>query len=231
MAESIEAIEGRFRELIEEGTEHVNNHFSKQMGVQMDTRLAHGWTAAALNLIHLVTRGRGAYYEQAVKTAEYEGGLDLNGKPFVPVVVTASRTVRMHGILLNVYKDWQAGLLRQFEYIVSAENFDQFLRQAERYHRSGKHIEAGVLVSAVFEDTLKKVALRNGIDPSGLTAQELIDRLRDGDFITPVHARRLEGAAALRNKALHAEWNEFDLRDVGSVIRTVDDLIQRHLDQ
>jgi len=132
---------------------------------------------------------------------------------------------------MNVYKDWQAGLLRQVEYIISADNFDQFLRHAEQYHKSGKHVEAGVLVSTVFEDALKKVAQRNGINPSGLSAQDIIDRLRDGDFITPVHARRLEEAAALRNKALHAEWTEFNLRDVGSVIRTVDELIQQYLDR
>jgi hypothetical protein len=226
---NVEAIDQRFRELISEGQEHVRNHFDR--GKTLDTRLAHGWTVAALNLIHLVTRGRGAYYDQAIKTAELDLGVDLSGKPFTPVMVTASRAIRMHGVLLNAFKDWQAGLLRQFEFIVSAENFDQFLRQAERYHKSGKHIEAGVLVSAVFEDALKKVAQRNGINPSGMTSQEIIDRLRDGDFITPVHARRLEGAAALRNKAMHAEWTEFDLRDVGSVLRTVDELIQQHLDK
>lgn len=229
MSENIEAIDRRFRELIAEGDQHVKNHFA--VGSMMDTRLAHGWTTAALNLIHLVTRGRGAYYTQAVKTAEDTGGVAQDGKPFAPVMVTASRAIRMHGILTNIYKDWQAGLLRQFEYIISAENFDQFLRQAEQYHKSGKHIEAGVLVSAVFEDTLKKVAQRNGINPSGMTSQEIISGLRDGDFITPVHTRRLEGAAALRNKALHAEWTEFDLRDVGSVIRTVDELIQQYLDR
>jgi hypothetical protein len=229
VTEKIESIDVRFRDLIAEGDEHVRNHFAP--GKVMDTRLAHGWSTATLNLIHLVTRGRGPYYEQAVRTVEDAGGVDLNGKSFAPVIVTASKAVRMHGILLNIYKDWQAGLLRQFEYIVSAENFDQFLRQAEQYHKSGKHIEAGVLVSAVFEDALKKVAHRNGINSSGLTSQEIINSLRDHDFITPVHARRLEGAAALRNKALHAEWTEFDLRDVGSAIRTVDELIQQHLDR
>lgn len=229
MSDKIAAIDRRFLELIAEGNQHVKNHFTA--GKRMDTRLAHGWTTAALNLVQLVTRGRGAYYEQAVRTAEDAGGSDQTGKPFAPVLVTASRAVRMHGILTNIYKDWQAGLLRDFEYIISADNFDQFLRQAELYHKSGKHIEAGVLVSAVFEDALKKVAQRNGINPLGLPAQKIILKLRDGDFVTPVHARRLEEAASLRNKALHAEWSEFDLRDVGSVIRTVEELIQQSLDR
>ena len=196
----------------------------------MDTRLAHGWMVAALNLIHLVTLGRGAYYDQAIKASEFSA-TDTQGKPMSPVVLDRVRVTRLHGIFMNVYKDWQAGLLRQVEYIISADNFDQFLRHAEQYHKSGKHVEAGVLVSTVFEDALKKVAQRNGINPSGLSAQDIIDRLRDGDFITPVHARRLEEAAALRNKALHAEWTEFNLRDVGSVIRTVDELIQQYLDR
>lgn len=230
MRENVEAIDRRFRALIDEGNQHVTNHFSKTLGVTMDTRLAHGWTTAALNLIYVVTRGRGPYFEQAQKTADFDGGVTLDGKPFAPVIVTSGRAVRMHGILINVYEDWQTGLLRQFEYIVSAENFDQFLQHAEQYHRGGKHMESGVLVSTVFEDSLKKVAKRNGIDPAGLSSQEVIDRLRDADVITPVHARRLEESAALRNKALHAEWNEFDLRDVGSVLRTVNDLIQQHLD-
>jgi hypothetical protein len=229
LSANIESIDDRFHELIAEGDELVRNHFTP--GSMMDTQLAHGWTTAALNLVHLVTRGRGPYYEQARRTVEEAGGLDPNGQPFAPVVLTASKAVRMQGILTNIYRDWRAGLLRQFEYIISAENFDQFLGHAERYHKSGKHVEAGVLVSAVFEDALKKVAQRNAINPSGLASQDVINMLRDGDFITPVHARRLEGAAALRNKALHAEWTEFDLRDVGSVLRTVAELIEQHLDR
>ena len=79
MSENIESIDARFRELIAEGDEHVKNYFAS--GKMMDTRLAHGWTTASLNLIHLVTRGRGPYYEQALRTVEEAGGLDPNGKP------------------------------------------------------------------------------------------------------------------------------------------------------
>jgi len=227
LSSDIEAIDRRFRELISEGEEHVRAHSTP--GESVNTHLAHGWTASVLNLIHLVTRGNGAYYEQAVKTSERAVAIDDSGKSSTAIVLTASNATRMHGLLVNIYKDWQSGLLWPIEYVVSAENFDQFLRQAGSYHKSGKKIEAAVLVAAVFEDALKKVAKRNGLDPSSRNAQDIIIDLREGGFITEVHARRLLEGTALRNKATHAKWAEFDLRDVGSVIRTVDELIEKHL--
>jgi hypothetical protein len=39
-----------------------------------------------------------------------------------------------------------------------------------------------------------------------------------GQHITPVTAKRLKAYAAIRNHALHAEWSEYDIRDVGEMI-------------
>ena len=43
----------------------------------------------------------------------------------------------------------------------------------------------------------------------------LIDELVKNEVITPVKAKRIKGFAAVRNHALHAEWEEFDIKDVG----------------
>jgi len=64
----------------------------------------------------------------------------------------------MAGLLRMFKTDWSRGLVRQIEYLISAENFDSFLEHAVGYHRGGQRMESGVLVSIVFEDTVRKLA-------------------------------------------------------------------------
>jgi uncharacterized protein YutE (UPF0331/DUF86 family) len=62
-----------------------------------------------------------------------------------------------------------------------------------------------------------------------LSRKGLIDALRVAGVLSPVKANRCEAAAGLRNKALHAKWDKYDLKDVGSVIRTTRELIDDFL--
>lgn len=222
--DDLEIIERRFQELLAEGDRLRPRHPDDPQ--TRYTSELHEWLVASDHLIQTVTVGNGTY-------AKASGAL-LNEDEFLkqyPSRIAHQRLGKMLGILKSTYRDWDDGLLRKIEFIVAAETFDEFLDKAEGYHKSGKKTESGVLVSAVFEDTLKKVALRKGLSPAGLTSQAVIDALRNDGHITPVYAKRLEEAATLRNRALHAEWDEFEIRDVGSVIKTVRDLIREHLDR
>lgn len=175
--------------------------------------------SGAANLIGLVIGNRGAYWQQvqdALKHPDLKTGMPITAFD------------RMAGILEAVYKDWNDGLLREFEYIIAASTFDDFLDHAGDYHKAGKKTEASVLVSSVLEDTIKKIAKKHGID-SNRTLEPIIDELTSKGVFTPVYAKRVKGNAALRNKALHAEWDAFDIKDVGLTIDGVRKLIEDHL--
>jgi len=73
---------------------------------------------------------------------------------------------------------------------------------------------------------MRKLAKKHGLDTSA-DIDFLIDDLAKATVVTPLTAKRLKGGpAALRNKALHAKWEEYDIRAVGEAIRTTREIIQ-----
>ncbi len=44
--------------------------------------------------------------------------------------------------------------------------------------------------------------------------------------LTSVKAKRVKGFSGVRNKALHAQWDEFDIRDVGELINGARELVE-----
>lgn len=209
----LEEIGKRFQELIPEGQHWARRYLANEYYVENG---AAGWLTAAGNLVELVARGRGPYSERAKALLSHR---DLGSG------VPAHCVEQMVAVLSALYVDWNKGLVRQIEYLISAENFDAFLDHAEKYHKAGLHRESGVLVSSVFEDTIRKLAKKHGLDSNG-EVDALIDQLVDREAVTPVAGRRHKAVAALRNKALHAKWDEFDLKDVGSAIKTVRELLE-----
>jgi hypothetical protein len=135
----------------------------------------------------------------------------------------------MYGVLNSALEEWKAGLLRKIEYIVVAETFDDFLDHATQFHKGNKKIESSVLASVVLEDTVKKIANKNDIDPKGLSLEILINELIKKDVFTPVKAKRIKGFASVRNHSLHAEWEKFDIQDVGGLIKGTRELIDQFL--
>lgn len=136
---------------------------------------------------------------------------------------------KVQGILKSVQTEAQNGLLAKLEYQVFATAFDDFLDHASQFHKSGKAKESAILVSAVLEDTLKRIAVKNDIDPAGYTLEPLIDELTKMGIFTPVKAKRMKSYSGVRNAALHAEWDKLDLKDIGNVIEGVRELLDGYL--
>lgn len=63
----------------------------------------------------------------------------------------------------------------------------------------------------------------------GKSLETIIDELTKKNICTPVKAKRIKGYSAIRNKALHAQWNDFDIRDIGELIKGTRELIETFL--
>jgi hypothetical protein len=135
---------------------------------------------------------------------------------------------KLVGLLASLLEEIEHGLLRKAEYIFVASTFDEFLDHAAEYHRGGKKLESSVLVSAVFEDAIRKLATKSDIAQAGVSLDAIIDALVRTNVFTLVKGKRLKGYAALRNKALHAQWDEFDLRDVGQMITATREILEAY---
>jgi hypothetical protein len=217
----------RFEALITQGSSLVQGLPAGYKGVGLEYYVPErsipnyqAWLSAVANLLSVVAPSDSAYLAELDRQLKHEHM--SNG-------VVSSVVQKVHGLLTSAYNDWQAGLLGQLEYQVAGLTFDDFLDHAGEYHRAGKLMEAGILASVVFEDTVKKIAARRNVSLAGLTLDPAIDTLVKATVITPVKAKQLRAMAGVRNEALHANWLALDESNVEMLILGVRGLIQAYL--
>ncbi len=132
-------------------------------------------------------------------------------------------------MLKNMLEDARRGLLTSVADNACAETFDDLLDHADEYFREGRKDGSGILASAVFEDTLRKVARSNEIIEADTNLDAVISSLKREGVITKIVAKRCRTAADVRNAALHADWEAFTLGDVEDVIKLTRQLLEEHL--
>jgi hypothetical protein len=178
------------------------------------------WLDSVFNLFRLIATPDMHYHDQVIEISKDE---DLNrGVPFWAVQ-------KLCGNLTSIIEEIDLGLLKKAEYIFIATAFDDFLDHAEYFHKAGKKLESSVLASIVFEDTLRKISIKYNASEKGESIEVIIDDLTKVNAWTSVKAKRIKAYAAVRNKALHANWEEFEHRDVGELIKGVRELLEHDL--
>jgi uncharacterized protein YutE (UPF0331/DUF86 family) len=185
-----------------------------------DVSGAQAWMASAANVIQQIAPV-GSFYREEIGR--------LTTHPELKAGIPSTVLQKILGVLRSVQDEARGGLLAKIEYQIFATAFDDFLDHATEFHKSGKAREAAVLVSAVLEDTLKRVAVKNGLAPAGASLDPLIDELMKLGVFTPVKAKRMKSFAGVRNSALHAEWEKLDLKDIGNAIDGVRELLDDYL--
>lgn len=203
-----------------DGSEKVNPESYQYWVPKVRVPEFRSWLTSASNLIHFV-----APHETHLAKECDRLMADDHLKQGVPSNVL----VLMLGLLKGAKDDWEHGFLGRIEYIVAGAMFDDFLDHAAEYHRGNRKNEASVLASAVLEDTVKKIAQKNGVETSGKTLDPLVNELVKANVFTPVKGKRVKAYAGVRNQALHAEWDKFDISDVGQLIEGTRELIENYL--
>lgn len=216
-----EKITGRVNQLIQEaqifrqGTQHG------QVRSQQQAEQCKGWLAAALNIVQvIVTDPNAGYRKTAEKIVATERGYVIN-----------EGVGEMSQLLANLLADAQAGLLSSVADVARAEVFDDFLDHAKSYLKAGHIDRAGVIAGVVFEDSLRRVCRKNQIGETGEKLDSLISELQKGGLISATKAKRARVAAHVRTKATHAQWEEFDGKDVEATIQFAEELILNHVER
>lgn len=129
-------------------------------------------------------------------------------------------------------KDAENGLLGSVADRASAdaETFDDFLEHGEAYWREQRKNESGAIAGVVFEDAVKRLCRKTGIDTEERELDNLISALSSAEHISGVEAKRARAAAGVRNGALHANREEFTLDDVRAAIDFLRSVIIPKLD-
>lgn len=178
------------------------------------------WMTSAANLTLLISPPSSYFREELSRITSNEQL--KSGAPWPLVQKT-------NGLLVSLSEEAQHGLLRKIEDVVIATAFDDFLDHASVFHKGNRPREAGVLAAVVLEDTIKRIAAKNSIAAAGLSLEQLIDELVKANVFTPVKAKRVKGYAGVRNPALHAEWDKFDIKDAGELISGTRELLESYL--
>lgn len=178
------------------------------------------WFDSVFNIFRLTTTPDMHYHKEINKTLNHKSL--RSGAPFWAVQ-------KLCGNLTSLIEEAELGLLKKPEYVFTASAFDDFLDHAEDFHRAGKKIESSVLSSIVFENTLRKISSKHKISSNDDSIDLMIDYLAKADVFTTIRAKRIKAYAAVRNKALHAKWDEIQLRDVDDLIKGVRELLESYL--
>ena len=212
-----EKIRSRLRELHESGNRlRVGNEYRQQLNEQ-HAHDCQGWLAAVQNLLHLFFGNIQHPYRLRIDSicAERRG------------LMIPTQVGDVTAILEQLNLDLDNDLIFSIENRVRATVFENFLEEASWYAKKKQIREAGVFAAAVFEDTIRSLSRKCGVEEEGVNTDKLISELTNKGVLTAVKAKRARASAGTRNSAMHAHWDDFDLDDVKSLISFTEELISR----
>jgi len=185
---------------------HTNPRYDK-----VDSDSATEWRMRCLNLLKRVFSTESDYY---LMFKEQSSGFDsFSNYDYVAQALS---------ILKAAKTDYENGYLFDTRALIQAEVFDDFLDQAAQLLENGYFGPAAVVAGAVLEDGLRKLCQQNNTVVSArATIEPMNVALAKTGLYGIVIQQKISALAAIRNKAAHGKWDEFDANDVGQMIGQV----------
>jgi hypothetical protein len=127
------------------------------------------------------------------------------------------------GILKGIQHDIKSGMLSDFRRLLQAEIFADFLEMAEYLLNEGYKDAAAVLLGAVLEDSLRKLAVGRGVPTATangkpLTIDPLNIALAKNGAYNPLVQKQITTWANLRNDAAHGHFSNYDADQVKQML-------------
>ena len=179
-----------------------------------------GWIASAINIIQLLCLQPNSPY-RALAEKVVARGIHMAAQDQVGTVSS---------ILAALLTDAQQGLITSIADHARAETFDDFLDHAIAYAKQNRKNEAGAIAGVVFEDSLRRICRKHDIDDKDIPLDTLISNLTKRDILSTTKAKRARAAAHVRTKATHAQWDQFDIKDVQACIEFSREIVANKLD-
>ena len=178
----------------------------------------------------LITRlyGSDSHYFQTFKAATQVKAFNrMHNRHYLHVAEVA-------GILKAVQHDIKSGMLANFRSLIQAEVFADFLDMAEHLHRENYKDASAVLLGAVLEDSLRKIADANGVDIMNsngkpLTIDPLNVALAKKGVYNALVQKQITSWANLRNDAAHGYFDKYDSAQVQQMLLFVQNFCANHL--
>jgi len=141
---------------------------------------------------------------------------------------TSNLIATFNGFLKGTLSDFKIGFLKDLRAEIRVEVDTNFLSQANRLLNENLKDPAAMLIGAVLEDTLRQLCQKHGVS-EGANIESMNAPLRTaGAYGLPVQ-QQVTAWAAIRNKADHGRFDEYDLGQVKLMHQGVLDFVARHL--
>lgn len=184
---------------------------------------AYGWLTASADIISKLVSDDGnvfvAQFNDLVKNSSYRNQNAHND----------CRAAQ--NIMRRLLSAFEAGVMGDLKLKFQAETFDDFLSHAEEYLKEDKKMESGVIAGVVFEDTIRKICKKLGLDTEGKPLENLINSLKTERYIEKTKASRCKVASTVRGTAAHANWDELDIGAVRDTISLTRELLGEFLER
>jgi len=215
-----ERVEQRMAALLQQASQLRNGNEHGQVRSEIHRQECAGWIASAVNVIHLLCSQPSNPY-RARSEAILAHGIHLCAHNQVGEIAS---------LLSALQTDAREGLVSSIADHARAEAFDDFLDHAAAYVKQSQKNEAGAIAGVVFEDSLRRICRKHTVTEKDVPLDTLISELAKLDVLSATKAKRARAAAHVRTKATHAQWDEFDVKDVQSCIEFTRELIANELD-
>jgi hypothetical protein len=117
---------------------------------------------------------------------------------------------RLRDNLASIEAEANLDLLRSVIASAQAIVFDDFIDHAEAYLKISRFIEAAAIASIAFEDVVRRLCEKHGIDPTGKTLDSRLNALKAENVLSKIEGKRCVAFAEIRNSAAHADWEHID---------------------
>jgi hypothetical protein len=140
---------------------------------------------------------------------------------------TAHYLSEVMGVLEAVKYDLENGLLDNIQSLLQADIFANFLEMGEYLLKEGYKDAAAVIIGSVLEDTLRKMSITNGLPTTNdkgklLTIEPLNVELAKKEVYNQLIKKQITSWADLRNNAAHGHFNEYDAKQVQTMLEFVE---------
>ena len=173
-------------------------------------------TARGGQLIKRLYGSDSQHFQTFKSTTEYQHFTIMNHRSYRHVASVV-------GIFKAVEHDIKSGMLDNFRSLIRAEIFADFLDMAEHLHRENYKDASAVLLGAVLEDSLRKVADGNGVsilnsNGKPLTLDPLNIALAKKGVYNALVQKQITSWANLRNDAAHGHFDRYDSAQVQQML-------------
>ncbi len=179
-----------------------------------DKPALHSWLSKVTNIIET---SFGAQSSQSRHLLQ----LMPNG---IQLVEHSYEVLSIVGLLSGAVDDLESGYLIKQEFLIAGDLFDSLLEQAKHLSQVGYKDPAAVLGRVVLEDSLRRIARREGLDSSG-KASTINDSLKNAGVYAQPRWRLVQAWLDIGNASAHGKVSEFTEQDVTKMLEGISEFL------